>query len=328
MKELLLLLCRYPYDKTNRETLSKLISQVQDWNMMVELINAHGIIALAAYNIKEAGLENEVTQDAMTILENGYRQSMVRNTWLTERWKEVNTILCNAGIKHILLKGMALEYTVYGAKGLRQMNDNDILIKREEATEAWYLLQNEGFTYKTPKSPLHLKIMKDISHHLPALYRDGYSLEIHTKLFDNKILIEKGYPDLFEKSVEISADNKKAFILPQEIHLDYLIKHFEQHAGAGECQIRTYADILMLSKGNHPAFPEQFILNPDQRGSSVFKKPAYRARVNFIDPKYRLLFILGDLFPSPKWMKERYRCRGIKVFLYYPHRLGKLWWLW
>ena len=72
MKDLLLFLCHYPFDENNRETLSKLIREVQDWNELVRLINAHGIIALAAYNIKEAGLENEIPAEAMTVLENGH----------------------------------------------------------------------------------------------------------------------------------------------------------------------------------------------------------------------------------------------------------------
>src|SRR5450759_4275486 len=98
MRELLLLLCQYPFDEKNREPLSKLIREVRDWPEMVKLINAHGIIALAAYNIKEAGLQNEIPTESMTIIENGYRQSIVRNSWLTNRWKEVNSILGEAGI--------------------------------------------------------------------------------------------------------------------------------------------------------------------------------------------------------------------------------------
>src|SRR5450759_4722677 len=143
MRELLLLLCRYPYEEINRDHLSKLIREVRDWNETVKLINAHGIIALAAYNIKEAGLQNEIPSEAMAIIENGYRQSITRNSWLTKRWKEVNSILEEAGIKHILLKGMAIEYTLYEGKGLRQMSDNDILIKREDALKAWRLLQEK-----------------------------------------------------------------------------------------------------------------------------------------------------------------------------------------
>ena len=59
MKDLLLLLCRYPFDAANRDILSEMIGKVQDWHKMSELINTHGIIALAAYNIKEAGLEKD-----------------------------------------------------------------------------------------------------------------------------------------------------------------------------------------------------------------------------------------------------------------------------
>jgi hypothetical protein len=263
----------------------------------------------------------------MAVLENGYRQSAIRNIWLRERWKEVNEILGRAGIKHILLKGMALEYTIYGARGLRQMNDNDILIKYEEAGEAWSQLQKNGFTHDTPKSPLHLKIMRDISYHLPVLKKDGYSIEIHTNLFDYKTNREMGYYDLFEKSAEIKVDNKKAFVLPEEIHLKYLISHFVRHNRSGDSQIRLYGDILMLSPGIRVEFPEQFILNPDQKGKTEFRKATYKAKLNFMHPRYRLLFVLGDLFPSIKWMKMRYGCGVIKAVIYYPHRVGKLLWL-
>jgi len=207
------------------------------------------------------------------------------------------------------------------------MNDNDILINWEDADKAWHLLIKEGFTFNTPKSPLHLKIMKDISHHLPALYKEGYALEIHTRLFDHKTTREMGNPDLFENTIEITIDNSKARILSEKLHLEYLVNHFERHLRAGESQLRIYADILMLSKEDPAEFPEQFILNPDQSKRTEFRKTAFKAKVNFIHPKYRLFYILGDLFPSVTWMKERYRCSGIKTILYYPHRLGKLWWM-
>ncbi len=324
---LLLSLCRLEFDSMQIAAAGEYVRQVTDWTYFTRLANEHGIIALAAYNIKKCGLQEELPQDAITVLENGYIKSLTRNTWLTERWKEVNTILCTAGIKHILLKGMALEHTIYGSGGLRQMNDNDILIKREEAIEAWYLLQKNGFTYDILKSPLHLKIMKDLSHHHPALHKEGYSLEIHTNLFDHKTTKELGGPDFFAKAVEITIDNKKGLILPPEIHLKYLIRHFERHKLSGESQLRLYADLLILNRGNPVEFPEQFILNPDQKEKTEFRKAAYRAKVNFIDPKFRLLYVLGDLFPSLKWMKERYRCGSMKAVMYYSHRLGKLWWL-
>ena len=327
MKDLLLQLIQYPFDPLNKDRLKDLLKEVKDWDELVRLINAHGIIALAAYNIKEAGLAKELPPEAMAVLENGYRKNIIRNLWLKERWKEVNEILVNAGIKHILLKGMALEHTIYGARGLRQMNDTDILVRRDEAEIAWHLLRKNGFEYNTPKSHLHLKIMKDLSNHLPALYKNGYALEIHTQLFDYETTRSMGNPDLFGNSVEISIDNNKAWIPGQELHLKYLASHFERHTRSGECQLRSFADIILLNNGAPAEFPDRFIPDPDQKRNNEFRKAAYRSKVNFIHPRYRLLYVLGDLFPSIEWMKKRYKCGGIKAILYYPHRLGKLLWL-
>jgi hypothetical protein len=326
MKDLLLQLCRYPYDPANRENLATLLKNISDWGSTARLINDHGIIALAAYNIKEAELEDLVPLKAWRTIDNGYRQSVVRNAWLTQRWKEVNDILNNAGIKHVLLKGMALEYSIYGARGLRQMNDTDILIRPDEAEKAWYLLQRNGFTIYTPKSPLHLKIMKKISYHLPALYKDGYSLEIHTRLEGYTMLSDKTDQLLFDNTREININNEKALILKDDLHLKYLISHFQRHAISGECQIRIYADILMLG-GKNVEYPESFILKPDQKGTGKFKKASFKNKLQFMPPMYRIPYLVGDLFPSLKWMKERYGCSGLRAMMHYPHRMGKLWWL-
>ena len=54
----------------------------------------------------------------MTILENGYHtEHLTERVACTNVGKRSMQILCNAGIKHILLKGMALEHTLYGARG-------------------------------------------------------------------------------------------------------------------------------------------------------------------------------------------------------------------
>jgi len=332
MKDLLFLLCNYPFDEKNREPLSKLTGEVKDWHKMVELINAHGIIALAAYNIKECGLEKKIPQDAMAALENGYMQSVVRNSWLTERWKEVNIILSNAGIKHVLLKGMALEHTLYGSKGLRQMNDNDILLKRDDAIKAWHLLQQHGFSHELIKSSLYKVIIADIGKHLPSLYKNGYAVELHHKLFDNRTTGEKEYVNPVDSAVEIVIGDTKAWILSKEIQMMYLIDHFNKHAMKGEVQLRQYADIILLDKTSKVIMPDTFIANPQQQNDpryrkAAYRKAVYRKTVASVPGKHRLRYIAGDIFPSVKWMKERYGCSGMKSLFYYPHRLGKLLWL-
>ena len=326
MRELLLLLCRYPYDDKNREQLSKLIMEISDWLGLVNLINAHGIIALAAYNIKEAGLAKEVPQEAMAILENGYIKSVVRNLWLTERWKEVNTILTNAGIKHMLLKGMALEHTLYDSKGLRQMTDNDILVKREDAIKTWELLKQNGFSQGLIKSPLHTAIQLDIGKHLPGLIKDNYSIDVHHKLFaETSRTNANGNP--FNDAVEISVKGTSVWILPPELQLQHLISHFKRHLDEGNCQLRLYADIMMLDKSCKLEMPDSFLYKPQQGQNKKSVKNAFKINFKSIPREKRMRFLIGDLFPSLQWMKKRYRCNGFMAILHYPFRLGKLMWL-
>jgi hypothetical protein len=228
---------------------------------------------------------------------------------------------------HILLKGMALEHTLYGAKGLRQMNDNDILIKPDESVKAWNLLKQNGFIAEPLKSPLFKKIIFDFGQHLPALFKNGYAIEIHNYLFDRRTTDSMSYNDPFTNAVEISIGDTKALMLSREIQLTYLIKHFEHHINSGDCQLRMYNDIRLLDKTNLPDMPDKFIADPVQGYKKEYRKSAYKARISSIYPKYRIRFLLGDTFPSLEWMKVRYKGNGFKVLLRYPPRIGKLAWL-
>jgi hypothetical protein len=327
MRDLLLLLCRYPFDQTNRESLSRLIKEVGDWQSFIKLINDHGIIALAAYNIKEADLSNEIPADAMAYLNRGYMQSVMRNAWLTERWKEVNGLLNSSGIKHILLKGMALEHTVYGSRGLRQMNDNDILIKENESVQAWNLLIANGFSTEAVKSPLFNRISKDIYLHLPVLTKNGYAVEIHSKLFSSTQSGGSSGKDPFKDSVEIEIAGQPALILDRDLNISYLIKHLEGHKSAGDCQLRLYADIEILDNNTALSIPDSFLSEPLQGNKPEYRKASFRANLKLLPRNQRLLYLIGDTFPSYEWMMKRYNCKGVWLLMHYPLRIAKLFWL-
>ena len=212
------------------------------------------------------------------------------------------------------------------------MNDNDILLKRDDAIKAWHLLQQHGFSHELIKSSLYKAIMADMGKHLPSLYKNGYAVELHHKLFDNRTTGEKEYVNPVDSAVEIVIGDTKAWILSKEIQMMYLIDHFNKHAMKGEVQLRQYADIILLDKTSKVIMPDTFIANPQQQNDpryrkAAYRKAVYRKTVASVPGKHRLRYIAGDIFPSVKWMKERYGCSGMKSLFYYPHRLGKLLWL-
>jgi len=84
-----------------------------------------------------------------------------------------------------------------------------------------------------------------------------------------------------------------------------------------ECREPRYSDSFSF-----------FLKNP--KSKPLFTRSEYYLRmIKDIPGAHRkLIFILGDLFPSLDFMKKRYKCKSAwEALLFYPHRAGKVIWL-
>lgn len=245
--QLMIALCRLSSTAEHKKYISGLVEKVTQWKHFVSQANEHGVAALVCNNLKEQGLMEKVPDSQAAFLTNAYLKSFSRNTYLFEKLKEVKKYLAEINIEPILLKGMALELSVYGNMGLRQMNDIDLYIDREDCLRAWNHLISKGYKPQALKSPLYKKIILDIGKHLPELYSDGISIELHHKLFDtpptssaaflpDEALAKEGYP----------LPHAPCSLLPVEVHFLYLIKHLVYHETQGESQLRLYNDLCQL----------------------------------------------------------------------------------
>jgi hypothetical protein len=214
-EKLLLRLCRLEFSAAQKEEIATLVKQVSDWDQFVRLANEHGIIALCWNNIVALRTDDNLPASCLEQLHKGYLASVARNTRIFSLLGEVAGIAKDEGIDLIILKGLALEKTIYGNRGLRQMNDLDILVKSEHAIKLRKALLKNGFESIPMISSLHEKILPSYGKHLPELYKDGLSVEIHFKLFDQKgnslteQFIENSMPVYeFPDSITINAERK------------------------------------------------------------------------------------------------------------------------
>jgi len=320
MQQLLLLLSDYPFKESNRGRLLELLKEVSDWDTMVRIINSHGIIALAAYNITKAGLEKEIPQKTFDILNAGLIKNIARNTWLKERWKELNKILTDTGIRYVLLKGMALEHTIYGSKGLRQMTDIDILVDEGSAEGTADILLRNGFKTSPLKSHLFTRMQKHIGKHYPTFEKDGLMIDMHVRI-SGKIFVKEDFTSCTD---QILIDGLNANILKKDIHTQFLIDHFKWHEINGDCQFRLFRDIKLLDPDADVNFPKEFVEEPKQGHKPHYRRFQYKSAIKSIPKRYRLLYLAGDIFPSIGWMKKRYGCSAAGAVLRYPLRLLKL----
>lgn len=378
-EQLLISLCRLSFSEKQKKNIRALVKKLTDCNKFVYLANEHGIIALVYHNLKETGAGDLLPEEKMIFLANSRIKSLGRNTFLYKTIEQVLELFKQEKIKTVLLKGMALDLSVYGNTGLRQMNDIDILVPRTQCMEARRILLNNGFQSIPLKSPLYNLILPYYGKHLPELIKGGIYVEIHHELFSraDNLLTEK----MITNSTEILFNKSSVFIPPAREFFLYLVKHLDKHEKNGESQLRLYTDLfLMVEKyGNGlldtALFKEaeaaglekelaaklfllkhywEIFINPaletlinkkipdntcqlfrtflsQPKGHPVLNNRAhnYRQTIKQIKGFHRkLIFIVGDLFPSLRFMQNRYNTRNkLLALLYYPHRFGKLMYL-
>ena len=175
--------------------------------------------------------------------------NLSRNSGFLVKMPPVLKLLNSRNIKTVLLKGLALELTVYGNSGVRQMTDVDILVSPENALAARQVLIENGFVSKPLKSVLYKPLLTCSGKHLPSLSAEGLSVEIHTGLFGkkNSCLTRK----LYDESPEKDLGGEKAYIPSPLMFFAYLVRHLWLHEMKNESQLRLYADLVVLIEKYH-----------------------------------------------------------------------------
>ncbi|HZM13649.1 MAG TPA: nucleotidyltransferase family protein [Bacteroidales bacterium] len=373
---LLLLLSKTTFTEEERVLAEKGCRTLTGWKLFSDLVIRHGVAALVWQNITDLGLAESVPDQERSLLENIRFKTIARVSYITSEAAEVVAELEKEGIRALLLKGLALEHSVYGSRGLRQMSDADLLVAPEDALRAQKILVKAGFVSRPVKSSLYRHIILDLGNHLPELHRNGISVDMHHRLFgpEGAEIVKRA----LEKPETISISGRTYYVLPPGIALLGLVSHIFKHEVKGEFQLRLYTDIyLLVKKDGGKIFNGSLLSDADRTGISgglrtvltILNKfyeidipPEYNAlagteqekvaafRDNLLDPgqakplsqkdiflenlrslrgiRRKLIFITGDLFPSLKFMKNRYGCNtALSALLYYPHRLGKILWV-
>ena len=377
-EKLLLALCRLEFTDENLNLIRSLSAVVRDWKYFRSLANSHGVAALVWYNLEKHDLLSGIPEEVVVYLRSTLMISLSRNAFNTEAMAEVLRNLNKENIKTVILKGLALENSVYGASGLRQMSDVDILISREKCISARDILISKGFVSLPVKSVFHERIMPYSGKHLPSLLKDGLSVEIHHELFGEKDNALTNI--LYNSSYEVEIKGERAWFPQPQIFFLYLIKHLSQHEMNNESQLRLYTDLVVLIEKHYKeilnsdllkyvsgremsemlashleplrdfweiGFPDVindfiekwhtrdsinkfiFFLGSPKNNPPLDRPGYYRKVIRDIPGFHRkFLYVLGDLFPSFSFMKNRYNCKSNwRALLYYPHRVGKVIWL-
>ncbi len=143
----------------------------REWPDALHRLRAHGLAPMLSHVLREAGADGGVPQESLWQLrsvEEGAR------LWRAIQVKELALVLNalkDAGIPHLLMKGLALSQTVYPAAHLRVMADSDVLIPVKDREKAIEVVMALGYDILEPWHAYH---------HIPELYKPNrHPLELH-----------------------------------------------------------------------------------------------------------------------------------------------------
>lgn len=149
--------------------------------------------------------------------------------------KNILSVLSESNIPHLLIKGYILK-EMYPDRELRTMGDIDFLVKEEDIEKVHSELINLGYK--------HIDTVRSVRG-----YRKGITrIEVHTKLFYDKVPKEVNYEEYFELAWDnaLLIDGEYTYELTPEYHLLYLISHIAKHFYTEGCGIRMFLDIFVF----------------------------------------------------------------------------------
>jgi len=242
--DLLIILSRMDFTAEERRRAEDLCGKVTDWNMFAGLAVRHGVAALVWRNLSGLGLTDRITESAERALEGAMLKTIARVTYITSAAVEIIRVLGDAGIRVLMLKGLALEHSVYESEGLRQMSDADLLVSPGDVLRARDIIVSLGYKSRPLKSPLYRRILPDLGNHLPEMHRGGISVDLHHRLFGARATA------LTEEAINapwtVTAAGTTCNVLPPRISFLNLVAHLQKHDIKGEFQLRLYCDIYLL----------------------------------------------------------------------------------
>jgi hypothetical protein len=157
--------------------MNSLVQGEVDWENMVEIALEHRVMPLLYRNLKKF-CPQAVPPGILEKLRTYFLINTGRNLALTTKLLELIQLFKGNGITAIPFKGPVLAESIYGDPALRQFDDLDVLIHRNDAIKAFQLLVSYGYR---PEVSIDAEQFK-------AYLKTENSLALYTK--DSEMLVE------------------------------------------------------------------------------------------------------------------------------------------
>jgi hypothetical protein len=222
----------------------------------------------------------------MTRLKGVYRKAWYDNTLRFHAGAAVLGALHCAGIKTMVLKGVALSQRYYGDVALRPMQDFDILVPPSRAEAALRLLKRHGWSPLFDLVGITEAEALATGHAYPFRNSDGYEVDLHWHVFYQRVHAGADH-DLWAAAQPFKVSGIETLTLHPADQLLHVCVHAMERAwwgGERRSNLRWVADAVMILRG-----PQVFDWD---------RLIAQTQRFQYVLPMREALGYLHDIFGS------------------------------
>ncbi|MCW3846650.1 nucleotidyltransferase family protein [Sphingomonas sp. LB-2] len=219
---------------------------VRDWDIALRGLRRHGLIALAAPLLKR---ERVIPGDFLAVLEAQQGDHAVAALMRIREASRIVRALEAAGIRYLVIKGLALSIQLYGDPALRGGRDIDIWIEPGRMADAETILGQLGYVLPVnalPKGPEGLAPPKE-SGWVHAESR--MLVELHDRLTDNPALLPWAFEEIWEERETVTIAGHAVPTMPRRRLPLYLAVHGVRHGWQRLMWLEDLAAVLDARDG-------------------------------------------------------------------------------
>ncbi len=262
--ELVVACCRWPPSPARDEAV--LAAAVRaDWALVARIAGRHRVEGLVWNALRQAGaaVPAEVGERLRAAADRIARQNLV----LTGESLRLSALLDRAQVRHLFVKGVTLGMLVYGSIGPKMGWDIDLLVPDDSIEPAAATLEAAGYRLVLPgrsegreRLALWHRHWKESVWTSPAA---GLTVELHSRLADNRLLLPDVGPDSPVRQVEVARGRFLATLGHDELFA-YLCVH---GASSAWFRLKWIADLGALLGASPPEEVERLYRRSQEMGA-------------------------------------------------------------
>ncbi|MDR7665942.1 nucleotidyltransferase family protein [Methanosarcina sp. Z-7115] len=250
--KLLLYCSRLSISEDIKCKIEEILSNVLDWNYIVDCSIKQGISPLFYWNLKKISNGKDVPSEVMKNLEKMYYSNLARNMLLYDELSKILTAFKKTGIDTIVLKGAFLAEEIYKNIGLRPMSDIDLLIKEKDLQKAKKELTELKYSATSIfPTKLHEQFQTVWNEELPFIHQNKKTIiEIHWDILPHESPYKVDINKFWNNAKTVKIAGIETLMLAPEDMLQHLCLHLDKHINSSVSPqiFKDYCDIAEVTR--------------------------------------------------------------------------------